>query len=578
MKTALSKHQQFITNLIHLSLSFGIIGMISCQSIENKSYDRNKLISLRKSKIEFALKQRMPVIKLYEDSSLVEYKAQEIALSDPKLSRLYIEENSKKPMLNEVFSVSNSRPSDLVLNQKNCTSKNCYRVEVYNYAVNGMVISIVDLISKSIISSEFYPSMQPDVPPHLAELAIAIAIEDTSVIHAYDGKIEPGKIRMEATKTALNRTKCQRSLHLCVAPTFVKGDKALWAIVDLTELKVAGTKWTSVGTTGMAITERIFQNKKIMECYCEVINHVQKEDWNFDFTLTRTDGLKISTVKYKSKNYFNSVKLMDWHVSYSNTEGFGYSDAIGCPEYSNAAVIAIEAPEIKALIKNSDTIGFELIQYYFSEGWPTPCSYNYAQHYEFYRDGSFRPIVASLGRGCGNNGTYRPVTRISFAGETQSTECYENNSWKSWKNEAWTLQNESTNYDQDKYLFKLKKTDGSGFLLEANKGQFGDGGRGDHAYYYFTKLHPDKDEGEMDLPTLGPCCNIDYKQGPEKFIDNEALENSTLVLWYVPQLKNDNRKGNEYCWAESVLENGVYVPKVYPCPSGLKIVPLNIEN
>ena len=37
-------------------------------------------------------------------------------------------------------------------------------------------------------------------------------------------------------------------------------------------------------------------------------------------------------------------------------------------------------------------------------------------------------------------------------------------------------------------------------------------------------------------------------------------------------MKNDDRVGNEYCWAESVLENGVYTAKVYPCFAGPKFV------
>jgi hypothetical protein len=41
----------------------------------------------------------------------------------------------------------------------------------------------------------------------------------------------------------------------------------------------------------------------------------------------------------------------------------------------------------------------------------------------------------------------------------------------------------------------------------------------------------------------------------------------------VPQLKNDDRVGKEYCWAESVLVNGVFVAKTYPCLAGPMFVP-----
>jgi len=42
----------------------------------------------------------------------------------------------------------------------------------------------------------------------------------------------------------------------------------------------------------------------------------------------------------------------------------------------------------------------------------------------------------------------------------------------------------------------------------------------------------------------------------------------------VPQLKNDSEKGKEYCWAESVVENGIYKVKEYPCYSGAMFVPI----
>jgi hypothetical protein len=112
--------------------------------------------------------------------------------------------------------------------------------------------------------------------------------------------------------------------------------------------------------------------------------------------------------------------------------------------------------------------------------------------------------------------------------------------------------------------------------MVANNGQLDSLSRGDHAYLYVTKHHPNKDEGDGNLPTIGPCCNTDYQQGPEKFIDPnpEPILNTELVLWYVSQLKNDDTPGKQYCWAESVVENGVYVAKTYPCYSGPMFVPI----
>jgi len=112
--------------------------------------------------------------------------------------------------------------------------------------------------------------------------------------------------------------------------------------------------------------------------------------------------------------------------------------------------------------------------------------------------------------------------------------------------------------------------------LEPGNGQFSDAGRGDNAYVYVTRFHADRDEGEADLNTIGPCCNNDYKQGPEKFIEPvpENISGTQLVIWYVAQMKNDDTPGRQYCWAEAYLENGVYKTRTYPCFSGPMFVPV----
>jgi hypothetical protein len=39
-------------------------------------------------------------------------------------------------------------------------------------------------------------------------------------------------------------------------------------------------------------------------------------------------------------------------------------------------------------------------------------------------------------------------------------------------------------------------------------------------------------------------------------------------------MKNDDTKGNEYCWAEAKIVNGVYQTNVYPCLAGPMFVPI----
>jgi hypothetical protein len=363
-----------------------------------------------------------------------------------------------------------------------------------------------------------------------------------------------------------------------VAPTFVKDGKALWAIVDLTDYKLTGLRWTNVGSTGPApgITEKKLQDDKITSCFCELETPLQRDGWKMNYMLTSSDGLRVADVSFNGMPVLQNAKLVDWHVSYSGTDGFGYSDAVGCPYFSQAAVIAFDPPLIKSIKENNTITGFALEQSFKSEQWPSPCNYNYLQRYEFYKDGRFRIAAASLGRGCGNDGTYRPVFRIAFAGGQNNFSEWNGTGWSDWPQERWQQQQPATSYTTQGYQYKITAGKDNGYYIEPGNGQFKDGGRGDNAYVYATLNKNEIDEGEKDMVTIGPCCNTDYHQGPEKFIEPgpEDIRNKKIILWYVAQLKNDNAKGSEYCWAESVLEDGVYVTKSYPGFCGPMFIPV----
>ena len=494
-------------------------------------------------------------------------RALDIALKDSLFTRfLYF---NQQPMLCEVFGIYPVKPGDLTIK----ASPKTYKIEVYNFAQNASIIAFADLSQDKLLSAHQLEQSQPDIPPSLLRTAIAIATNSDEVKEALGYVPIEGNAQMASTKTSLNKTNCERSRHLCVAPTFVKDDKALWVIVDLTDLTVAGIRWTNVGVTGPAIiTERKLQDDKMTTCFCEQENRLSKNNWEMNYHITSSDGLEITQLSYKNTPVLKSAKLVDWHVSYSTRDGFGYSDAIGCPVFSQAAVVANKAPTVAELRDASNhVIGFTLEQTYFTQGWPTPCNYNYVQRYEFYNDGRFRVAAASIGRGCGNDGTYRPVFRIAFQ-QQASIQQWKENGWIPWSKEQWNLQDITSTYTPEGYLFRISSP-GYSYFVEPGRGQFNDKGRGDFAYTYITKYKAE--EGDNNLITIGPCCNEDYRQGPEKFIEPgpESLANSDIVLWYVPQLKNDDRVGKEYCWAESVLQNGIFVAKTYPCMAGPMFVP-----
>ncbi|MBK8442133.1 MAG: hypothetical protein IPL35_01400 [Sphingobacteriales bacterium] len=528
---------------IFLSCCFIIAA--STLSCENKStsaatYSGN-LLEARKQHVAEVLASETPIITL--DKSVIgaeAYQAQTIALGSSEFKKNLFD-SKHTPYKNEIFQVRPLAASDRVSANVNCGDGTCYKVEMYNYALNITTLAIIDLKKERVLRTIEYPDMQPELPEHLVKLAVYIANESPEVQAAVGGKPNEDKAIMERTKTALNNSRCERSQHLCVAPTYVLEPKALWAIVDLTDENMVGTRWTEVGNTGLRITERRLQNDFITEEYCEKEHTLERDGWTLKYMMTSSDGLMIYDAAYKGASVINSLKLVDWHVNYSRTEGFGYSDAVGCPYFSSAAVVAVEAPNIQPLVQKGDTVGFVIVQSYWSEGWPAPCNYNYQQKFEFYKDGSFRPAAASIGRGCGTDGIYRPVLRIALNGAQQEFSEFESeNKWKKWQKEQWKLQDAATPLSEQGFQYQVQQKGKWQYAIEPGRGQFDDGGRGDQAFLYVTKDNPQKEEGTMDLPTIGPCCNTDYRQGPEKFINNESVEQQPLVIWYVPEMHNDN--------------------------------------
>lgn len=562
------------------TISDGQVGSLSdSRGVPDISKVTDPLIKARIEKIQASLKQTPPILTLEENLDESQKSAQEIALKDGRFLFESRDEKTNEPLFNEVFGVYPLRDSDIVGPSVGCRSTKCYRVEMYNFAKNLTTSAVVDVPGKKVVVVNRLPEAQPDIPEHLTKLAVHISSTALDVISALGKTPESNDALMANTKTSLSRTRCERSRHLCVAPTYVKEPQALWAIVDLTDLTLVGTRWTDVGhvaPASWAISEKALQNEVLVKNFCEKTNRMERNGWSFDYILTSSDGMRISNVRFKDKLVIKDAKLVDWHVSYSDKDNFGYSDAVGCPVFSQAAVVAVEGPKTDRIEVDGAETGFEFQQDFWSEGYPTPCNYYYEQNFKFFNDGSFRFAVASVGRGCGNDGMYRPVLRVALADDLNNIAEWNAGAWQPWATEQWKLQNEATAYTPEGFQFRVTDGTGKGFYLEPGRGQFGDGGRGDNAYFYVTRSHSDRDEGDSDLTTIGPCCNEDYKQGPEKFIEPspEPLGGAPLVLWYVPQLKNDDQPGRQYCWAESVLDNGVYRVKQYPCYAGPMLRPV----
>jgi hypothetical protein len=240
--------------------------------------------------------------------------------------------------------------------------------------------------------------------------------------------------------------------------------------------------------------------------------------------------------------------------------------------FSSAAVVPFAPPEITPINEQGKTVGFQLLQEFRSSGWPAPCNYSYRQAFQFYQDGRFRPTAASIGAGCGDDGTYRPVLRIEPSGDQWQVHAIDGAKRRLIENEQWLAT--SPNAMNVAQALTLENNQ-LAYRVEPSTGQFGDAGRGDNPFWYLTHRDPARDEGSSDLLTLGSCCNNNHEQGPERFIDQnpEALSGS-LVLWYVAQLKNDVRVDQEYCWAYHQLIDGVPKTKAFPCVAGPMFVPI----
>ncbi len=595
-------------------LLFGFLAIIIYWFVDNtKKYSlEEERIVLPKEKNEFY--RTLPLVKSYlediarvktvlalEDSELDENakKVQDFLLRNREFLQDTVSPNGQW-LHNDMMSI---RPAIISVlntqNQKLCQKTTCYQAIKYNFVTNTTTRAIVDANENKLLELKYFKNMQPDISLRLKKIAQEIALNSPKIKKELGESPSIKEMSMANVRGSLNNSPCENKMHLCVAPTFSYHDKeeALWAIVDLTDLKLAAAKWAGLGKTATpsCIAERSLQNRVIMEKYCRN-NTLHKEDnWELSYRITGSDGLEVIDASYKGQTVLKSAKIVDWHVAYEGkgnvqdsndivlagrhvefVEGedkflFGYNDAMGCPMFSTSVVLPFNSPRVYPLTKEGQKVGFYLLQDYRNPKWPMACNYRYENRFEFYNDGSFRVVGVNIGRGCGEKAIYRPVMRIDMAFENEEFYKYDG-SWNKWLTEGQDLQREAKLYAQNKYLYKIQNAKGQGYYIEPNRGQFNDESRGDNAKIFVTRFK--EGEGDLDLLTLGSCCKLDV-DGVERYLeDKENIEGKDLVFWYVPKVQNDAREGHEYCWADTVLEDGRLVVKEFPCVVGAKFVPL----
>lgn len=456
----------------------------------------------------------------------------------------------------ELFSLEKIRTSDITSKLSKCSSSNCYKIQFFNYATNSSTVVIYDKSSDEILDIKFLNQIQIEIPEHLKKLALNIIISSKKVREELGQyKISAEDFLMSNTKTALNNTKCERSNHLCVAPTYATKSKAFWSIVDLTDLRLVGTAWTKWnGEVEFIPTEQNMAFQAIQANECDKIISKKIKKWSFDHSLTGSDGVNFSDIKYDNNLIIKSFKNVDWHVSYSGTNGFGYSDAIGCPLFSTAAIVPATMTEV---VEDKDLV--RIRQDFRSKYWPRPCNYFYRQEVELLDSAEIRLKVANVGRGCGDNGTYRPVVRVHL-NASKISKIIGSKEIEIRKEE---YLNFNMNLDGEIESLLVYDRDGKKHRVIADK-----------SHVYLTKYHMDIDEGEGDLPTIGPCCNTDSDQGPDKFINDEEFGSNDLVLWFAFEMKNNGSVGSENCWADTQIVDGITKIREFPCESSVRIIRL----
>ena len=521
---------------------------------------------------------KSPARPLTDQPSAEQRIAQDIALADTAVQAYTLGNRS------EVFGV---RPvqHQTTLASASCASSNCQQVEIYSFATNATTSVIVDLASNEVLDVLYQPGLQPGINKRLADLAIDIAMNDAGVIAALGFK--PTQVDMAPVAARMSGTSCDGG-HLCAGPTFRVGNRVLWAVVDLTEEKVAGLDWTEVQPDGSS------ERYDPLGGFCPSPGNVNRDGWVMNYETTQTDGLSIANVTYQGREVLRNAKLVEWHVDYNGTYVYpGFFDVIGCTnvQYPGFPIAPYGQTQVMNLMDGASVVGFEVVQDFRMPNWGAACNYRYTQRMQFWQDGRFRIVSGAFGRGCGDSATlqqpyYRPVVRIDVAvdgDDNDSLLWWDGLQWQSQISETYRTPYAEVDHgphstNADGAIAAVVDANSGGYFIVPSQGQFGGAERGDNPFFYVTRHNPA--EGDTDLPVINPVDsykhNDDHMQGPDLFINGESVEATNIVLWYVAQHGTDRVAGSDprYCWTVS----GEPTAETYPCYGGPMFVPFGFND
>ncbi|MFZ0547676.1 MAG: lamin tail domain-containing protein, partial [Candidatus Promineifilaceae bacterium] len=511
---------------------------------------------------------KSPAAQLSDGLTPEQQLAQDLALSDSKVQAYTVGRRS------EVFGVQVVGDS-YTKDASECASADCRLVLIYNWDENVTVSAIVNVDARTVLDVLRQSGTHPGINHRLVEVAEQLLLNDTALPDLLGFQPTMDDMEMAPMEGNAPGTSCDGAQG-CGAYTFDQNDRMLWVWVDLTDETIAGYRWTSVNPG----ENYLYTDTSISEG-CPPSGSVDRDGWTLDHEVTGTDAMRVYNVKYNGVDVATSIKLVEWHADYGST---GYVDSTGCGGGGGGFPIYPygDTQVLDMLDGQSQVIGFEVVQDFRMNSWGNSCNYRYEEHFQFFQDGRFRTVTGAFGKGCGTNALYRPVVRTDIAVDGDDNDTFA--IWQSgqWVDQATELYRTPYSgpdgpheFDSNGYAWRVMDQDGNGFYMEPSQvNTFGDNSRGDDNFIYVT-LHKAA-EGDSDLGSIGTCCNDNQVQGPNNYVNNEDIDNTNIVLWYVPQMMTDATDGGDgyYCWTLQGEPN----PVTYPCFTGPMFVPVNLAE
>jgi len=489
-------------------------------------------------------------------------RAQNLALSDARVQQRIAGRRA------EVFGVREVLANQFTAASAPCAAADCRQVEIYLFDENAAVLAIVNLDTSEVLDVLYQPGVHPGISKQQADRALEIALAAPEVIEELG--FRPLNADMAPVPADMPGTSCDGE-HYCVGPNFERGERALWAIVDLTTGELAGTHW------GKAVPDPPTNPIPSTPVGCPQPGSVNRDGWQLSYATTGTDGLRVYDVSYKGLEVLTSVKHLEWHVDY---QIFGYRDEPGCGGGGGGFQIPPQG-ETRLITMTGNAgapTGFEVVQDFRMSNWGATCNYRYENRLQFFSDGRFRIASAAYGRGCQPDGVYRPVVRIDLAvdGDDGDTFAYlEESGWHTVITETYRTPYDDPGhgphvYDASGAGWSVFDDAGSGYFIVGDQGQYPQS-RGATPFLYVAQHHDA--EGETDMGPIGSCCEDNHMQGPHMYVDGENVQSTNIVLWYVAQMVTDTgaSSGDPYCWTVS----GEPAPETYPCIVGPLFVPFS---